>query len=278
LVNRRPIAGRARLWSVTVLWLIVAGAELVAVTVLSVLLVRSQREVDQLKARLAGPRPGARMTAGRAVKAVVETATKVRHQGVGGVLASSIEDLTRWATEDRAEIARVALPNGTVTILFSDIENSTAMNEDLGDSRWVAVLKAHDAIVRRQVTEHGGHVVKAQGDGFMVVFGEPADAVRTAVHVQRALASGRGRGLRRAQIKVRIGAHVGKTVSRDGDYFGRNVAMAARVAEQARGGKILVSDEVRAALGEPDEFELEPCGEVELKGFAGIHALWSVAW
>jgi hypothetical protein len=86
---------------VTVLWLIVAGAELVAVIVLSVLLVRSQREVDQLKARLAGPRPGARMTAGRAVKAVVETATKVRHQGVGGVLASSIEDLTRWATEDR---------------------------------------------------------------------------------------------------------------------------------------------------------------------------------
>jgi class 3 adenylate cyclase len=263
---------------VTPALLVVAGVELAALVALGILLARSRREVGRLTQRLAGPRPSGRLTAGRAVKVVVETATKVRDQGVGGLLTSSMEELTRWATEDRAEIARVAAPNGTVTILFSDIENSTALNEQLGDRRWVAVLTAHDAVVRRQVAQHDGHIVKAQGDGFMVVFGEPAAGVRTAVAIERALASERDRNLRRTQIKVRIGVHVGKAVSRDGDYFGRNVAMAARVAEQAAGGEIVVSDQVRLGLRDQDEFVLAPLGEVELKGLIDVHALWAVVW
>jgi class 3 adenylate cyclase len=92
------------------------------------------------------------------------------------------------------------------------------------------------------------------------------------------LASERDRNLRRTQIKVRIGVHVGKAVSRDGDYFGRNVAMAARVAEQAAGGEIVVSDQVRLGLRDQDEFVLAPLGEVELKGLIDVHALWAVVW
>jgi class 3 adenylate cyclase len=97
---------------------------------------------------------------GRAVRAVVETAARVREQGVGGMLMSSLEDLTRWSSEDRAGIARVAAPDGTVTIFFSDIEESTPLNERLGDAAWVRLLGVHDRLVRGCVEVHSGHVVK----------------------------------------------------------------------------------------------------------------------
>jgi adenylate cyclase len=263
----------------TVVLVAVAAAELVALAVVGALLVRSRRHVAELEQRLtATQRTGPLSAAERAMKAVVGTAVRVRDQGVGGLLMSSLEDLTRWAKEDRAQIVRVAAPDGTVTVFFSDIEDSTSMNEQLGDAEWMRVLDAHDKVVRSQVSRHGGHVVKTQGDGFMVVFGEPAAAVQAAVGIQTALTTGPGRRLRRAPVKVRIGIHVGAVVSRDGDYFGRNVAMAARVAAQAGGGEILISDAVRSALGEQDEFVLERGREVELKGLGEAHLLWMVKW
>jgi class 3 adenylate cyclase len=264
---------------VTYALLAAAVAEFVALVVLVVLLVRSRRALTLLRRQLvSAPRPRPRTAASRAVKAVVETAARVRDQGVGGLLVSSLEDLTRWASEDRAEIARVAALDGTVTIFFSDIEDSTALNESLGDERWVRVLDAHDAQLRRAVARQHGHVVKSQGDGYMVVFGEPAAAARAALEVQHAVARGNGRALlRRTPIRVRIGLHVGTAVARDGDYFGRNVAFAARVAAEAGGGQTLVSDDFRSALDEDGQFVLEPCGEVQLKGLADRHALWELA-
>jgi class 3 adenylate cyclase len=257
----------------------VTVVELIALIVLAVLLVRARRTADDLREQLARPvRTGPRSAAGRAVKAMVETAVRMREQGVGGLLMSSLEDLTRWATEDRAAIDSVASADGTVTIFFSDIENSTALNERLGDARWVRLLDAHDSLVRRMVDKHGGHVVKTQGDGFMVVFGDAAAGARAAVDIQRSLGQGRNRSLRRMQVKIRIGLHVGTAVARDGDYFGRNVALAARVAAEAAGDQILVSDAVRAALEDCDEFVLEPRGDTELRGLADRHALWELSW
>lgn len=263
--------------TVTLVVIGVAGLELIAVVVLTVLLVRARLTISRLHKQMTTPRPGRRSAAGRAVKAVVETAARVRTQGVGGLVMASLEDFTRWATEDRAEIARVAAPDGTVTILFSDIEDSTAITEELGDAQWVRLLEAHDAVVRSQVGRHHGHVVKSQGDGFMIVFGAPRDAVCAAANIQRGLAAKSGRRLRRTPLRVRIGIHVGPAISRDNDYFGRNVAMAARVAAQADGGQIVVSDQVRAALDD-SEFTLHPAGEVELKGLADRHILWTVDW
>jgi class 3 adenylate cyclase len=139
----------------------------------------------------------------------------------------------------------------------------------------VRVLDSHDRLVREQIRRNNGHVVKSQGDGFMVVFREPVQAVRAAVGIQRALEDNTGR-LRRNRIRVRIGAHTGTVISKDGDFFGRNVAMAARVASQAAGGEIVVSDDVRMALDEHDEFVLTPFEALELKGLAGVHELWAV--
>jgi class 3 adenylate cyclase len=94
------------------------------------------------------------------------------------------------------------------------------------------------------------------------------------VAIQTGLA--RDRRVSRLGLRVRIGLHQGRTVVRDQDYFGRNVAMAARIAACAEGGEILVSDDVRKALGPGAEVEAEPVGEVELKGFVGTQRLWRV--
>lgn len=235
----------------------------------------------EVRRRLA-PTTGGRRGA-NAVRAIVETAVegaaRFREGGVSGLLTASIEDLVRWSTEDRRAIARVTGPDGTVTILFSDIENSTSLNEQLGDRGWVALLSAHDELVERAVEDHGGVVVKTQGDGFMVVFGDCADAVRAAVEIQLLIKSNSHRRLRRTPIKVREGLHVGAVVHKDGDFFGTNVAMAARVAAAAVGGQILVSSDVQARLADdPDaqDLVLVEAFETELKGLEGTHQLWEV--
>ena len=180
---------------------------------------------------------------------------------------SSIEDLADWAEVERPDLARLA-PDGRVAIMFSDIEGSTALNERIGDRAWVRLIDRHDKMVGRCVKRHGGHVVKSQGDGFMIAFARPEEAVRCSTDVQRELAK------RPNGIRVRIGIHAGKSVRRGDDLFGRNVAMAARVAAAADGGQVLVNESVRR--GATDE-EFDDGREVELKGFSGTHRLYTLA-
>jgi class 3 adenylate cyclase len=207
---------------------------------------------------------------------VVEAAARARDQGVGRMLVASLEDFTRWAAEQRTAIGRMAAEDGTVTIMFSDIEGSTALNSSLGDARWVRVLAAHDELVETYVEKYRGLIVKTQGDGHMVVFTTPELALRAALDIQRAFGAkwNHSRELRRTPIKVRIGLHAGTAIERDGDYLGQNVALAARVAAQADGGEVMVTGEIAEACA--DEFTFVPAGSLELKGFEGVHELWHV--
>ena len=257
----------------------VAAVEAVVLLVLLFVVVRTRRKLTVARRELSeSGRRTPRSPAAMAMKAVAQTAARVREQGlVGGLLTSSFEDLGRWMNEQRPDIARVAAPDGTIAIFFSDIEDSTVLNEQLGDEQWVRVLSAHNTLVRRSVEKRGGHIVKSQGDGFMIVFRESDEAARAALDVQSAFDTPTHRTLRRTQIRVRIGLHVGETVSREGDYFGRNVAMAARIAASADGGEVLVSDELRTAITDVDQFHFEPRGEVELKGLADRHRLWALS-
>lgn len=248
-----------------------------ALVVSQVQLARARRTNRRLSRELEQPATRrAVQAAGWAVRNMVGTAARVREHGVGGLLRSSIEELTGWALEDKQAIDRVAGADGTVTILFSDIEDSTALNERLGDRAWVALLDAHDDLVHRLVDKEHGHVVKSQGDGFMIAFGEPEAAVRVAMRLQRAITGTRKRALRRNPIQVRVGVHAGHVVARDGDYFGLNVAMAARVAARAAGGEILVTDGVREGL--EDVATTLVTVDADLKGIPGTHRLWSVEW
>ncbi len=248
---------------------VVAVTEAVALVVGWVLLTRARREADELRERLDAR--NMLLSGGReAVKTMWQTANIIRKEGFGAAVRSSIEDLADWAEVERPDLARLA-PDGNVAILFSDIEESTALNERIGDRAWVRLIGRHDKMIRRFVKSHQGHVVKSQGDGFMVAFAEPEQAVRCSIDVQRAL-SKRPNG-----IRVRIGIHTRKSVRRGDDLFGRNVAMAARVAAQADGGQTLVSGPVRESVDGRDDIAFDDGRDVELKGFSGTHRLFAVA-
>ncbi len=237
-----------------------------------------EAQVDQLESDLDAalrPPPPAN-PAERAVRRMIRTASRVRSHGITGLIQSTVEDLQTWANDDaRADILNMAASDGTVTLFFSDIEGSTSLNDRLGDATWVKVLAAHDRVLRNRIEQYRGQVVKTAGDGFMVAFRDAEAACRAALAVQRDLP--RETTLRRhGPIQVRMGVHTGQVVARDGDYFGRNVAMAARVADLAAGGEILASDAVREALDEDAALALEELEPVELKGLAGQHVVWRI--
>jgi len=272
-------------WLAIVLAVLLLGA-LIAAGVLAQRLGASQRRTDELELLVAqqgteagGSRsPRARQAAGLAMRTAVETVSRVREHGVRSTVLASIDDFTRWALEDRGEIARVAGPDGTVTFMFSDIEGSTSLNSELGDQSWVKLLAAHDRLLHTYVDKHRGLVVKNQGDGYMVVFSTPALAIGASLDIQRALSAKRQRSrrLRRTPIRVRIGLHTGTAIERDGDYFGHNVAMTARVAAMADGGEILVTEEIAETLADTPEFSFTEEDAVELKGLPGTHRLYLV--
>ncbi len=242
-------------------------------------LASAQERIEQLEADLTTalrPRPAATATE-RAVARVVRGVSKVREHGITGLLQSSIEDLQTWAASEEQEIRSMADSQGRVTLLFSDIEDSTPLNERLGDDTWVRVLAAHDSLVRARVDKYRGQVVKTSGDGFMVAFRDAEAACRAAVGIQKDLRRTLDPMLRVvAPIKVRIGIHTGAVISRDGDYFGRNVAMAARVGALATGGEVLVTNAVHESLDDDATVTLVEMGEVELKGLPGDHLVWRV--
>jgi class 3 adenylate cyclase len=249
----------------------VAALEAAGLLTLWVMLTRARRESGELRGRVDARQQ--LISGGReAVKTVWQTASLIREHGLGAAVRGSIEELADWAEVERPDLARLT-PDGNVVILFSDIEESTALNERMGDRAWVRLLSRHDKLVRKLVDEHSGHVVKSQGDGFMVAFAHPEQAVGCGVAVQRELA-GQTKRMSSNTIRVRIGIHMGKSVRRGDDLFGRNVAMAARVAAQADGGEVLISEPVRYAVG--SDVAVGPPREVELKGFRGSHRLYPV--
>lgn len=251
----------------------VAAAEAIALAVLIAQLRRARAETEELRQRV--DTRNLLLSGGReAVKTVWQTANLVRKQGFGAAVRSSIEDLADWAEVERPDLARLTR-SGHVVILFTDIEDSTALNERIGDRSWVKLIARHDEMVQRTVRARGGQVVKSQGDGYMIAFAQPDQAVRCATDIQHALQPRRGRKPQHP-IRVRIGIHMGRSVRRGDDLFGRNVAMAARVAAAADGAEILISGPVRDAVKDCEDITVGAGHDAELKGFAGTHRLYAV--
>ena len=160
-----------------------------------------------------------------------------------------------------------ALPTGTVTFLFTDIEGSTRLLQELGD-RYAAVRDEHAAIVRRAVAEAGGAEVSTEGDSFFVAFASPLAAVRAAVAAQRGLAAhdwppGR-------PVRVRMGLHTGEGVLGGDNYVGLDVNRAARIAAAGHGGQVLVSDATRGLVKHalPEGVSFRDLGPHRLKDIA----------
>ena len=215
-------------------------------------------------------------------------ARKVEFQGLTSEdMGSSIVALNRSVQTAHPDISTHAAADGSVTLMFSDIEGSTALNEQMGDTKWMELLRAHNAVIDAQVKAHRGHVVKTMGDGYMVAFKSASEGLKCAVAIQRALA---GRALTpdpspgapgegsAAAIRVRIGLHTGAMVRDGDDFFGREVNYAARVASSASGGQVLVSELVRELVGVGGGFSFDDGRELELKGLTGTHRVYAVVF
>ena len=168
---------------------------------------------------------------------------------------------------------------GLCTILFTDVEGSTALTERLGDAKAREVLRNHERIVREALQAHGGAEVKAMGDGFMASFSSATRALECAVAMQRAFAEyNAGVGAHRdAPLNIRIGLNAGEPIAEEADLFGTAVNVAARIAAQAKGGEILVANVVKE-LAAGKRFLFADRGEVALRGFEGPVRLYEVDW
>jgi class 3 adenylate cyclase len=186
--------------------------------------------------------------------------------------------------------AEPPVAGGLCTILFTDVEGSTALTERLGDAKAREVLRAHERIVREALRAHGGSEVKAMGDGFMASFSSATGALECAINTQQAFAdwnAGVGAGLAPPDgaassapteaIRVRIGLNAGEPIAEEKDLFGTAVNMAARIAAEAEGGEILASDVVRQLVAGKG-FLFSDRGEVELRGFEEPVRLYEVRW
>jgi predicted ATPase len=146
------------------------------------------------------------------------------------------------------------LPTGTVTLLFTDIEGSTRLLDELGD-RYAEVFADHQRALRAAFQKRAGVEVNTQGDAFFYAFERATDAVYAAAAAQQALAGG--------PIKVRMGIHTGEPTATDGDYLGPDVNRAARIMAAGHGGQVLVSQTTCELLD--SSLELRDLGEHQLK-------------
>jgi class 3 adenylate cyclase len=188
---------------------------------------------------------------------------------------SSVDDVASAVAAERPSLRPAAAPDGTVTILFSDIEGSTALNERLGDVRWLELLRAHNRIVREHVQACGGFEVKVQGDGFMIAFPSARRAIQCARAIQDAMVRDLA-GHPDGPIRVRIGLHTGEAIREESDFYGKNVVVAARIADEAQGGEILASSVVKQLTESAGDVAFEDAREVELAGLAGRHGIYKV--
>ncbi len=179
--------------------------------------------------------------------------------------------------------------SGVHTILFTDMESSTALTQRLGDAGAQELVRAHNTIVREALAANGGSEIKHTGDGIMASFPSASGTLECAVAIQRAVAA-----LRQAQddqaepvgdhaeqvearLNVRIGLNAGEPIVEDQDLFGTAVQLARRICDQAAPGEILASNVVRE-LAAGKGFLFSDRGEVVPKGFDEAVRLYEVQW
>jgi class 3 adenylate cyclase len=169
-----------------------------------------------------------------------------------------------------------ALPSGTVTFVFSDIEGSTGLLKRLGD-RYAELIGEHRRLVRETFGAHGGVEIDTQGDAFFFAFARARDAVAGAVAVQRAHADHAWPD--DEAVRVRMGLHTGEPAVGEEGYLGLDVVRAARLGASGTGGHVLLSETTRALLGSalPEGVSVHPLGERQLKDIDEPERIYELA-
>ena len=207
------------------------------------------------------------------------------HPWLGDI--SYVETVTQFLDEGRSEgqMAKPSAASSLVTILFTDVEGSTALTQRLGDAKAQEVVRTHNRIVRDALKAHSGSEIKHTGDGIMASFASASRALKCAIEIQRAFAQHNeaaaarpSTGSGRAEvIRVRIGLNAGEPVAEEEDLFGTAVQLAARICAQAEPGEILAPIVVRE-LAAGKGFLLADRGETALRGFEDPVRLYEVRW
>ena len=161
----------------------------------------------------------------------------LREVGLGALQVYEALAVGDW--NDRGEVE--------MTVVFTDLVGFSDWTLEVGDTAATQLLRAVDAAVTPAVEEHNGRVVKRLGDGMMITFLEPGDAVAGALAAQAAVEALEAE---HEKTQLRAGAHHGRPRRVGRDYVGADVNIAARVAQAAKGGELLISDSVRERLGE----------------------------
>ncbi len=207
--------------------------------------------------------------------ALLEGTALVPFVGDMDVAAEAIDEFLAEGEEPTAAAEQLNTQGAVHTILFTDVEGSTALTQRLGDTKARDLLREHDRVTREALKAHGGSEVKTMGDGFMTSFGSATKALECAIAIQRAFAQHNDSA--DEPIKVRIGLNAGEPISEAEDLFGTAVNMAARICAKADGGQILAPIVVRELVAGKG-FLLSDVGETELRGFEDPVRLFEVRW
>ena len=194
---------------------------------------------------------------------------------LGRSVTVSLDQVEATVQRERPDLSATSGVDGTVTIVFTDIVDSTPTLAQVGDRAWLDLVQRHNRVIRDVTAAHGGTVVETQGDGSMLAFASARRAVACAQAIQREITSGFSDAS--PPIRVRIGIHTGDAIKDSDHFFGTTVHYAARVASQAGGGEILVSNLVHDLVaGATPSFRFAPARSVELKGIDGEHRVYSL--
>jgi class 3 adenylate cyclase len=151
-------------------------------------------------------------------------------------------------------------------ICFLDLSGYTRLTEERGDAAAADLASRLSRLVLRTSARHGGKPIKWLGDGVMFQFRDPGPGVAAALEMVE--------GAREAELPpAHVGLHAGPVLFQEGDYFGRTVNIASRIADYARQGEVLVSDDVVAASGDVRGIAFDAIGPVELKGLTDVVSL-----
>jgi class 3 adenylate cyclase len=198
------------------------------------------------------------------------------HDPAAEVLLGAIDEFLSEGEEAAIAPAEPAAPGSFRTVLFTDVEGSTALTQRLGDAKAQEVLRTHNSIVRDALKAHSGSEIKHTGDGIMASFTSASRALECAIDIQRALAQ-HSESNPDTPIRVRIGLNAGEPVAEEQDLFGTAVQLAARICAQAEGEEILVSDTLRGLVAGKG-FLFADRGETALRGFEDPVRLYQVRW
>ncbi len=191
---------------------------------------------------------------------------------LGVAYAFSVDRVAEAVEAERPDLSGLAATDGTITLVFTDIEGSTALNGSYGDQGWIDVLRAHNEVVERLTRTHAGTVVQRVGDGYMLVFPAARRALRAALAIEgeiRERFNDPG-----SPIRVRIGVHTGEVIRQANEFFGQAVNYAARVAATASGGEIVASNLVRELVATDRDYAFGRPREVVMKGIEGVQLVW----